>query len=37
MRLTTSAPIVLFASLALTCGGHAQQSERSGRPVPPME
>ena len=35
MRLTTSAPIVLFASLALTCGGHAQQSERSAAPFPP--
>ncbi len=35
MRLTTFAPIILFSSLVLTSGAHAQQSERSAAPSPP--
>jgi L-ascorbate metabolism protein UlaG (beta-lactamase superfamily) len=34
MRLKTFAPIVWFALLAWTCGGHAQQSARSAAPSP---
>jgi L-ascorbate metabolism protein UlaG (beta-lactamase superfamily) len=34
MRLKAFAPIGLFALLALTCGAHAQQSERSAAPSP---
>jgi L-ascorbate metabolism protein UlaG (beta-lactamase superfamily) len=35
MRLTPSVPMVLVASLALICGGPAQQPERSTAPFPP--